>query len=227
MATRTHHSNRHSGRHAARHPRRPPERRLERRPVRTERRPRVKAVRPEVRSSQRGVGNPQRRLRISLVVIAAILVGIIGRVGYLQTKEADSLRSAGADQWTRSYDLAAQRGTIFDRYGNELAMSVPAASISINPKLIVDGNRGLQGLDAVLDLDDETMAKLSDEIARKERGFVYVRRLVDANVGDFIRDMGHAGVNVDDESRREMPGGDTGRSVLGRTNIDGVGISGL
>jgi cell division protein FtsI (penicillin-binding protein 3) len=36
-----------------------------------------------------------------------------------------------------------------------------------------------------------------------------------------------AGVNVDRESRREMPGGDTGRSVIGRTNIDGEGIAGL
>ena len=36
-----------------------------------------------------------------------------------------------------------------------------------------------------------------------------------------------AGVNVDAESKRILPGGDTGRSVIGRTDIDGVGIGGL
>ena len=156
-----------------------------------------------------------------------VLLAIVGRVAYLQTKEADSLQSAGADQWTRSYLLPAQRGTMFDRNGNELAMSVPAASISINPKLLVDGAVVVQELDTLLDLSDEKVASLLSEVESKDRGFVYVARQVDANAGDFIRALGHAGVNVDDESRREMPGGDTGRSVLGRTNIDGDGIAGL
>jgi len=188
----------------------------------------VKAVKPDRRSSEVGVGTPQRRLRLSLFVIALIFVGIIGRVGYLQTKEAGSLRSAGASQWSRSYDLPAHRGTMFDRHGNELAMSVPAASISINPKLIVDGQAVLNDLDALLDLSDDKLASLATELNREDkRGFVYVARQVDANVGDFIRELGHAGINVDDESRREMPGGDTGRSVLGQTNIDGEGIAGL
>jgi cell division protein FtsI (penicillin-binding protein 3) len=66
-----------------------------------------------------------------------------------------------------------------------------------------------------------------DEIESKDRGFVYVARQADAALGDQISSMRLAGVNVDRESRREMPGGDTGRSVIGRTNIDGAGIAGL
>ncbi|MFT4772733.1 MAG: cell division protein FtsI (penicillin-binding protein 3) [Candidatus Azotimanducaceae bacterium] len=190
-------------------------------------RPKVSAPSPEKRARQRGVASPLRRLRITLVAIAVVLLAIVGRVAYLQTKEADSLQSAGADQWTRSYSLSAQRGTMFDRHGNELAMSVPAASISINPKLLVNGAVVIQELDTLLDLSDEQVALLLSEVESKDRGFVYVARQVDANAGDFIRALGHAGVNVDDESRREMPGGDTGRSVLGRTNIDGDGIAGL
>jgi cell division protein FtsI (penicillin-binding protein 3) len=188
----------------------------------------VKAIKPDRRSAEKGVGSPQRRLRVALFVIGFILVGIVARVGYIQTKEAGSLRSAGASQWTRTYNLPAQRGAMFDREGNELAMSVPAASVSINPKLIVDGAAVLNDLDNLLDLSDEKMASLAGELNREDkRGFVYVSRQIDANVGDFVRELGHAGVNVDDELRREMPGGDTGRSVLGRTNIDGAGIAGL
>ena len=116
---------------------------------------------------------------------------------------------------------------MFDRHGNELAMSVPAASISINPKLLVNGAVVVQELGTLLDLSDKKVASLLIEVESKARGFVYVARQIDANAGDFIRALGHAGVNVDPESRREMPGGDTGRSVLGRTNIDGDGIAGL
>ena len=164
---------------------------------------------------------------MALIVIGAVLIGLIGRVAYLQTTEADTLRSAAADQWTRSITIQAQRGTMFDRHGAEFAMSVPAVTVSINPKLIDNGPATVQALDDLLDLPDDETAQLLAEIESKDRGFVFVRRQADADIGDDIAALKLAGVNVDRESRREMPGGDTGRSVIGRTNIDGQGISGL
>lgn len=172
-------------------------------------------------------GSPRRRLIAALVVIGAILLGLIGRVAYLQTTEAENLRSAAADQWTRSVSIQAQRGTVFDRHGAELSMSVPAVTVSINPKLIENGIATVQILDDLFDLPDDKVAELLAEIESKDRGFVFVRRQADADIGDQLAAMKLAGVNVDRESRREMPGGDTGRSIIGRTNIDGVGISGL
>ncbi|MGH9132292.1 MAG: peptidoglycan D,D-transpeptidase FtsI family protein, partial [Ilumatobacteraceae bacterium] len=58
-------------------------------------------------------------------------------------------------------------------------------------------------------------------------GFAYVARQVDETIGEQIAALELAGVNVDDESKRILPGGDTGRSVIGRTDIDGVGSAGL
>ncbi len=46
-------------------------------------------------------------------------------------------------------------------------------------------------------------------------------------LGDQISSLELPGVNVDREDRREMPGGETGRSIIGKTNIDGEGIAGL
>ena len=93
------------------------------------RRSRVTAPPPEARASRFRPGSPRRRLIAALVVMSLVMLAIVARVAFLQTTEAETLRSAGADQWTRSYDIAAQRGTVFDRHGNELAMSVPAVSV--------------------------------------------------------------------------------------------------
>jgi cell division protein FtsI (penicillin-binding protein 3) len=172
-------------------------------------------------------GQPRRRLVVAVLVITVALVAIVARVAMLKTTEADTFRSAGVQQWTRSASAPAQRGTIFDRHGNELAMSVPGATISINPKLLENGPATVRLLDDLLDLDDAKVAELLTEVAERDRGFVYVARQVDATVGEQIESLDLAGVNVDREDRREMPGGATGRSVLGRTNIDGVGIAGL
>ena len=157
-----------------------------------------------------------------------LLVVVIGRVALLQTSgSAETLRSAGAEQWTRTRTIEARRGTIFDRHGNELSLSIPAASISVNPKLLENGPATVELLDDLLDLDDDKVASLMDEVVARDRGFVYVSRLADADVGDHIASLGLAGVNVDRTTRRVMPGGDTARSVLGRTDVDGTGISGL
>jgi cell division protein FtsI (penicillin-binding protein 3) len=201
---------------------------LERTPARHPRETvrKVKAPPPR-RTAAATYASPRRRLIAALFVIAVILMVIVGRVVFLQTKEAGSLRSAGESQWARSYDIPAQRGTIFDRHGNELAMSVPAATISINPKLIDNGPATIQLLDDLLDLSEDKFADLLFETERKTRGFVYVARQADADIGDQIASLDLSGVNVERVDRREMPGGDTGRSVVGTASIDGEGIAGL
>jgi cell division protein FtsI (penicillin-binding protein 3) len=187
---------------------------------------RISAPRPEVRARDRKSGQPRRRLIAALVALSLVLVVIVGRVAMLKTTDGDSLRSAGAQQWERTTEVVAQRGTIFDRNGHELAMSVPAAAISINPKLI-DGPVTVQMLDDLLDLPDEKVDELLAEVESADRGFVYVARQVDHAVGNQIAALNRPGVNVDAETRREMPGGDTAQTVLGGTNIDGEGVAGL
>ncbi len=161
------------------------------------------------------------------MVLSVLLITIVGRVVMLKTSDAESFRSAGAQQWTRKTDIVAHRGAIFDRHGNELAMSVPAAAVSINPKLVENGPATVQLLDDLIGLSDEKVAELLAEIEVADRGFVYVARQVDASIGDQIAGLNRPGINVDAETRREMPGGATAQTVLGRTNIDGIGIAGL
>ena len=83
-------------------------------------------------------GQPRRRLIGTLVVMLLILSAVLVKVGLLQTVEGDSLRRDAAQQWTRDRPLRAERGTIFDRNGEELALSVPASTITVNPKLVTD-----------------------------------------------------------------------------------------
>jgi cell division protein FtsI (penicillin-binding protein 3) len=174
-----------------------------------------------------GAGQPRHRLIVLLGALVLVLSLVLFKVGVLQTSEGQALRVEGTRQWTRSRDLPADRGTIFDRNGEELAMSVAASSVSINPKLIDDAEGTASILTDVLGLSEESRQELIAAIVAKATGFMYVARQVDESVGEQIAALGLSGVNVDGESKRILPGGDTGRSVIGRTDIDGVGIGGL
>lgn len=193
-------------------------------------RSRITAPSPRRRAQERKSGRPRIRLIAALVVLAFALAAIVAQVARLQTSQAESLRSAGSQQWTRTRTIDAQRGTIFDRHGNELAMSVPAADISINPRLLANGPATVEMLDDLIGLSDDKVAELTTAVSAPEgerRGFVYVARQIDSVVADQIASLGREGVNVDRVTERVMPGGDTARSVIGRTDIDGIGIAGL
>ena len=162
-----------------------------------------------------------------LVLLLAVLGTVLFRVAKIQSAGGESLRIAGAEQWERVRPLAADRGTIFDRNGEELAVSVPAYSISVNPKLVVDEEGTARTLQTMLGLDDVAAQELYGALVDKETGFRYVQREVDVPTGQQIAALSLTGVNVDAEDKRVLPGGDTGRSVIGRTDIDGVGTAGL
>jgi cell division protein FtsI (penicillin-binding protein 3) len=167
------------------------------------------------------------RLKLLLVMLLFVLGAVLFKVGKIQSAGGEALRSAGAAQWSRTTPLPADRGTIFDRNGEELALSVPAYSISVNPKLVTDEAGTARLMQSFLGLDDAETRDLYDELVAKERGFVYIRREVDRGVGDQIANLRLTGVNVDEEDKRVLPGGVVGLSVIGRTDIDGIGIAGL
>ncbi len=190
-----------------------------------------RVVAPRRAAAQRAgwyaVGRSENRLRILLVVIMVVLGAVLFKVAKLQSAGGAALRVEGAKQWERTTPLPADRGTIFDRNGDELAMSIPAASVSVNPKLVIDEAGTAQILASMIGLDETEARELYDAMVAKTSGFVYVRRHIDTALGDQIDALSLTGVNVDSEDKRILPGGDTGRSVIGRTDIDGVGTAGL
>lgn len=163
----------------------------------------------------------------TLIVMLVVLSGVLVKVGLLQTVQGDSLRSAATQQWTRDRMLPAQRGAIFDRNGDELALSVPAATVTVNPMQVEDPAGTARSFATILGLSAEREAELETEMTAQARGFAYVARQVDTVLADQLAELELAGVSTYREDRRTVPGGATGRSVVGRTDIDGVGIAGL
>jgi cell division protein FtsI (penicillin-binding protein 3) len=198
----------------------------ERTQARTRARRTIRTTRPLL-ADRFGAGRPRPRLVWTLVVIVVVFGVVLAKVGLMQGMGGETLRAQAAELWTRTRALPAQRGAIFDRNGDELALSVPGSTIALNPRQVLDAPGTVDVLGDVLDLDDAERAELLGRMTSCDCGFLYVARQLDPRIGQQVSALSLTGVSVYDEARRMMPGGSTGRSVIGRTDIDGIGIAGL
>ncbi len=172
-------------------------------------------------------GQGRRRLVAVLVVTAVLFTVILARVVMLQTTDAGQLREAGREQRTSERVLRANRGVIFDRNGDELALSIPSTTVIANPKLVTDPEGTVRTLAGALGLSVDKQDDLLEAFNAKEKSFVYVARQVTDDQAAAVDLLQLHGVDTIAEDRRTMPAGSVGQSVIGRTNIDGEGIAGI
>ena len=171
-------------------------------------------------------GNMHKRI-VSMFMVVAILLSLLGvRVALLQTIWASDYREASVSQRTRVQVIRAERGSILDRSGRELALPVPTRTVFADPRSVVDPVGVARVVAGVLQLDPQAEVDLATKLQNKASSFVYIARQVDKEVADAILALGLKGVSSYRETGRALSSASL-QAVVGRTDIDGVGISGL
>ena len=147
-----------------------------------------------------------------------------GRIVYLGVAERDFLQSKGKTS-EKLEVIHAVRGSIIDRNGEVLAVSTPGYSISINPSKTHFSEEELKTISGVLQLDIDRL-RLAIQ-SNKNKKFLFIKRKVAREIGDFLRTFGIEGLNYEEEYHRYYPAAETSAHVIGRTNIDGLGSEGI
>jgi cell division protein FtsI (penicillin-binding protein 3) len=173
------------------------------------------------------VGSPRRRLLVVLTVTMVLFGLVLSRIAWLQVSQSDSLRAAGLDQRTSTITLKATRGSILDRNGQELALSVPATTVTANPKLVVDPQGTVSLLATVLGLSTKKQEALFQAFTSKSKSFVYVARQIDDGLAEQVAALDLPGIELTAEDKRVLPSGEVARSIVGVTDTDSVGLVGV
>lgn len=166
-------------------------------------------------------------------VLVLGFVGLGVRAGYLQLVEQSFLQKESAARALRDAPIASYRGSILDRNGQQLAVSLEVASVFLDPKEIIDKHdpAGLRQstawhqLAAMLGLKTKALDRLVDKNAGKH--FVWAKRQLEPTVAQLIRQLDLPGVHLTREYRRSYPTGDVSAHVVGFTDIDEQGIEGI
>ena len=179
---------------------------------------------------------PRRhRVRGRLVLLWVVtLIGfgaLVFRAASLQVSPPERLQAANEEareQRLAEETLPAPRGSIFDRNGAELSISVQQSTIVANAQAVADPVAAAAALAPILQKDP---AVLQQQLSNG-RAFVYLARQVDddtaAKIEALRKEPGFGFLSTIAEAKRFNPSGnELALSVLGRTDIDGKGISGL
>jgi cell division protein FtsI/penicillin-binding protein 2 len=146
------------------------------------------------------------------------------RATWLGTVKSGSLSDRAVSQQIEDIADPARRGTIFDRHGVELAVSEDSVTVFAHPFLIDDPAKVAEQLAPLVGRsEDELLRKLSDRGAT----FVYLRRKMDASLGEKIKKLEIEGIGTVTEPKRVYPQRFLASQVLGLVGTDNVGLSGL
>lgn len=159
-------------------------------------------------------------------VLFAFLIGffvVIAKAYKLQIIEADSLRKKAERDYAKIRTIFSKRGTIFDRNGKPLAISVEAKSIYARPYMIRDKKRV-----AII------LAKITKQRWRSvykrlcsKRPFVWIKRKVPDEWAIQVIKKNIKGVGIQNDTRRYYPGRELAAHVIGFVGVDNYGLEGI
>lgn len=148
---------------------------------------------------------------------------ITARLAWLQLVDYGEYTQRAARQQQRSIEVSPVRGNIYDRNGNELAMTVNVDSIFAVPSEIPDIAGTARLLGRILKSDPSEI----ESRMRASHAFAWVARKVDNNLSARVRALNLKGIYFQKESKRFYPKHELAAQVLGYVGMDDEGLGGV
>jgi cell division protein FtsI (penicillin-binding protein 3) len=170
-------------------------------------------------------GSAQRDWRMLALEIFFLCFGcvVVARLVYIQVWQREKYQKAAKVQHLSEIPLLAQRGLIYDRSENILALNEACVSIGLDLRLVKDHAEYAEKLAPLL---GQSAAALR-QTTRSERNFVWLRRRADPELAQKIKALKLPGVRLEKDSRRRYPHDESAAHVLGYADVDNRGIAGI
>lgn len=166
----------------------------------------------------------KKRMFCLSAAVAFFIFLLIIRLFYVQVLSYQDLTVRAAEQWYRDLPLQAPRGRIISQNGDTLASNNNMFSIYVRPRAVKDLNGTAQVLSEHLGMTAESIV---NKIKSANVSEITLVRNIPSDIAEHIREHNLAGVYFTLDATRSYPYGEYLSQVLGFTNMDNVGQSGL
>ena len=165
----------------------------------------------------------RRRIISIFLLLLLSLGGVAAKLFFLQIQQRDRLAERATKQYQRRLPIVSRRGTIYDRAGRELAVSLKVPSVFAQPAAVEDPAATAKALAPILEQPArDILARLT-----ADKPFVWIQRQMDPAKGEAITDLNLKGIGLYPESRRYYPRQELAAHVLGMMGVDDRGLEGL
>ncbi|MCG8401104.1 MAG: stage V sporulation protein D [Firmicutes bacterium] len=167
----------------------------------------------------------RKRLTIIFILSSLFFVFLMGRLAWVQFVHGSELQEKALEVRMRDIPLEPRRGSILDRNGKELVISISVDSVYATPLQVEDENARATAdkLAPLLGMDAD---KLHKRLIKKS-SFEWLKRKVDHNTAEQIRALNLPGIELVEESRRHYLDPGLAPHLLGFAGIDNQGLTGI
>ncbi len=166
------------------------------------------------------------RMRFMAIFFLIGFVAVLVKLFYVQIVKGSEYRERARKQYEAKVDLRPTRGLILDRQGRIVASTIQSVSYAVDPKMLENPDRICELLQAVCGLNKESL--LARIAANRDKNFVWLARGFTVSSAtaalDSINDPGFIRLS---EPKRNYLYGSLAAQVIGCTNVDNKGLSGL
>lgn len=165
----------------------------------------------------------QRRVLFLLLTILVGAILLVVRLGYVQLWQNEFFQTKAVEQRVQKIPLEGLRGTIYDRNGIPLAISVSSNTVYAIPAEVEDVAGTVRKLAELLELEEEF---LRERLSKRSSVEWLKKKVPDAQARQIMA-LDLPGVGVVPTSSRVYPYGSVAPQVLGFVGIDNQGLEGL
>ena len=169
----------------------------------------------------------KKRLKFRIIIIFmfffVLFVALISRAFQLQVLSGQKLSKLATKQHTTVLQLQPERGIIYDRNGEKLAISIMADSVCADPSRIIDPVKTSKQIAEILNLDTQSVFKKLSA----PKSFCWLARRISPEQTATVVNANIEGIFLVKEPKRFYPNGELAAHLLGFVGLDASGLEGL
>jgi stage V sporulation protein D (sporulation-specific penicillin-binding protein) len=179
----------------------------------------------------------KKRMSLALTTLICLFALLAIRLSYIMIVKREEYSAKAEEQWTSEVKIDARRGRILDRNGVELAISANVYRVDFDLNSIrahlrkenLTNDDIAPKISEALGIDEQkVLDKLNTKLpSGADAGAAILVRRIEKEPADKVKDLNIPGVIVSPDTKRYYPNGNFLAHVLGSTNIDGQGLTGV
>lgn len=164
------------------------------------------------------------KFRLIAIMLSIGMLLVIVKLVNIQLISSSEYRSKAKRQHESKVNLSAERGKITDRNGRLIASTIKSISVAADPELLEDKHKFCSLLSEVTGISSQYyLRKINSHAGR----FIWLKRGINPIDAAPLINYKDKGAIIVEEPRRVFNYGATAAQVVGLTNIDNQGLTGI